>query len=57
METMRRKCPICGEYVDISDWPIYKGKMYSSCCICKRWSQKMWARNKREMLKGDFYEK
>jgi hypothetical protein len=51
MSEVKRKCSICGEYVDVSEWPIYGGKPYGYCRSCKRFTQRIWVRQKREMLK------
>ena len=44
---MKRQCPNCFRFIDISYWPIYKGKLYSYCRDCKRETQRIWVKNKR----------
>ena len=44
-----KKCPMCTQYVKLSDWPTYKGKFYTYCRKCKRLTQAEWVRVKREM--------
>lgn len=46
-----RKCPCCGQYVKLSDWPTYKGKYYAYCRDCKRSIQRLWVKQKREIQK------
>jgi len=47
-----RKCTCCCSYVNINDWPIYNGKPYAYCRDCKRFTQRLWIRQKREMLRS-----
>lgn len=51
-----RKCPCCGQYIKLSDWPVYKGKPYTYCRSCKRATQRVWVAQKRELDKSKFYE-
>lgn len=46
-----KKCPMCGSYVKIEDWPTYNGKQYTYCRDCKRIIQREWIRAKRELNK------
>lgn len=46
-----RKCSCCGEYKRLSEWPIYKGKPYPYCRDCKRMTQRIWVKQKRELVK------
>ena len=45
---MKRQCPNCFRFIDISCWPTYKGKLYSYCRECKRETQRIWLQAKRE---------
>lgn len=44
---MKRQCPNCFRFIDISCWPIYNGKLYSYCRDCKRETQRKWIHSKR----------